>query len=367
MLDQIQDVFLSKTNQKNKELVQTVEKLDQLIVKKTENSLWEARQDAYSALQFVENEVNKMIENKNLSDIYKEVSDLAKQKNEDIKEQKKIFYQELKKRREEIFKKQLLDNKKFIKEALGKHTTEGIDSNDVKNNMLAYFDRNFAYKLGLDEKEPYIGQYVLRMAGYYREMAEYEILKKQLEYAMNIMHSGGKKGIKGRETESDIMLSVNIDDIKEAFEYQANISIQISSLDDFQEKDLINSITKNVQVFGEQIKSWSLAEKARAQGYAVGHRADLLKTFEKLNNEYSWQESVRFLSQFKNILLTFGPSTVLFSTGKERFWMCDFIHSFRMQGYNLTFAFNKEHKATSLIILDQFYTSKKRLLKRYSW
>lgn len=194
----------------------------------------------------------------------------------------------------------------------------------------------------------------ITLQGYLREQAELNGLKKLFKNSpLNITHGGSVK-VAGKETEFDIILSF-MDNIDRTFNQQvtgvANLLISAADL----EKELLPKI----QYYGEQVKSFNLKTNKKAYFRIIGSRENLLTQLKNKseiitqNGYITQKDNLSFLAEMKNIIATFGPATVLFSSGAGRQWMDEFIRDFRKENYLLTFQ-RKKGEYTPTVGLNRF-------------
>ena len=128
---------------------------------------------------------------------------------------------------------------------------------------------------------------------------------------------------------------------------------------------LEEELLKKIDWYGQQVKSWNLS--ANSMVYKIGSRSALFQAYTSGGgNLYSTIESARFLAKFENILLSLGPSNVLFSAGSQRYFMCNFIKEFREKQYVLTFSKEGENELlTHTVALESYVTLKGNMRKRF--
>ena len=125
--------------------------------------------------------------------------------------------------------------------------------------------------------------------------------------------------------------------------------------------------------FGAQIKARDL-EKVSTDFMKISHQAGLRDEFNAQMqasgfNNYSWSCGVAFLGQMQNIIQSLGANNVLFISGPKKYFMDDFIRKFRNENMYLSFAMDKEHRATSQVGLQRYVENRKstknNLLRRF--
>lgn len=361
MLDQITNS--AKVKLKAGEYKKFIDDVDSLILQNA--SGWgEGYQSAQQTLNNIEIAVVQLIESGStagaqqvLQQIHKQVYD----KKDKIKNAQQTFKQKLNLNKDLIFAELGIDNK-FIENMLGVQSTSG-DMSDIVAQASSYFIR-YLYSRLFDEKSFAEGsrfKYAMSLGGYYKELHEYEALEKVLNNFLNIYHTGGTK-VGGRDIEMDIFIST-LSNLEDGLTQNVEITQMISSLQEPPGiEDILSSLSKQIDSFGEQVKSKSLG---KSNTFEIGNRADLYSAFlSEGGNEYSSLQALHFLARFKNILLSLGVSNVLFSSNNKRQWMVDFIEDFRRQAYLLSFVrpTNKD-KLTSKVGLEQLYTSSRNSIR----
>ena len=361
MLDQITNA--AKVKMRAGEYKQFINNVDNLILQNA--SGWgEGYQNAQQTLNNIESAVVKLIESGSIDGVRQLLESIHKQvydKKDKIKNVQATFKSKLKLNKDLIFAQLGIDTK-FIENMLGVQSTTG-DTSDIVAQASSYFIR-YLYSQLFNDKSFAEGsrfKYAMSLGGYYKELHEYEALEKVLSNFLNVYHAGGVK-INGRDTETDIFFST-LENLDAGLTQNIEITQMISSL---QEPpgidDLLISLSKQIDSFGEQVKSKSLG---KSDTFEIGNRASLYSTFlSEGGNEYSSLQALHFLARFKNILLSLGVSNVLFSSNNKRQWMVDFIEDFRHQAYLLSFIRpTNKSKLTSKVGLEQLYTSSKNSIR----
>ena len=305
---------------------------------------------------------NKSALNKKYKDL-KQLSGITREKTDKTKMKMREL---LKQERQEIYSLLNINLSTVLNEFLVDFAQKGYSTKEIETLLNSYIDRIIFSKMtNTSYLSPSQFYYARIMAGYYREIAEYNALAKVLQVVENkttVTHFGGAN------TDIDILIStLNESNIKNILNNQISYTQEILSMDQSDVLLLQKLSNANINIFGEQVKSWSLATDASSNSVkSVGHRSQLLKSFNSernMPNHFYLEGNMEFMSRFKNILTALGPFNVLFSTGKERFWMHDFITSFRDLNYFLLLRY-KDGKHTDEVILDQPYTLKRQQLRR---
>lgn len=329
------------------------------------SSFGEGFKQASETLARLENAITKIIEEGNIDQVYNVLSEIRSkiaEKEGKLKNSQQTLKLALNKNQSEIFAVLGLD-RNFIINMLSTSGTSG-DINDLANQASSYFIRALYTRL-FDDKSILSSnfKYLMSMGGYYKELHEYEVLDKVLSSYLTVVHGGGIK-VGGKDTELDIFIT-NLDKI-EALNRNASITQKIMALpqDNVDVEQLRQNLLKEIDWFGEQVKSRSLG---KSDVFEIGNRAGLYGNFRGEGfNPGSSLQAIHFLARFQNILLALGQSNVLFSSNNKRQWMSDFITDFRRQNYMLTFM-RKTNKGplTQTVGLEQLYTQKNAIKRRF--
>ena len=202
------------------------------------------------------------------------------------------------------------------------------------------------------------------IAGFYQELAETDAWKKAgRQLHLQITHAGEKtSSITKKETPIDITIGI-----------KGTKNLQNTALKEF---DTILSAIRDMKITGTTVEDFSTqlenfnlktvgiqsklasldSTKIKTNGYRIGSRLDLLKDFE------NWTEQKRgiktqletanyFGSSLKAILEALGPTNLIWITGKQRYFIDDFIQTFRQQNLLLAFSINKERQLQAQIKL----------------
>ena len=329
------------------------------------SSFGEGFKQASETLARLENAIIKIIEDGDTDQVYNllnEIRSKIAEKEEKLKNSQQTLKLALNKNQSEIFAALGLD-RNFIINMLSTSGTSG-DINDLANQASSYFIRALYTRLFNDKSILSSNfKYLMSMGGYYKELHEYEVLEKVLSSYLTVVHGGGIK-VGGKDTELDIFIT-NLDKI-EALNRNATITQEIMALpqDKIDVEQLRQSLLKEIDWFGEQVKSRSLG---KSDVFEIGNRAGLYGNFRSEGfNPGSSLQAIHFLAKFQNILLALGQSNVLFSSNNKRQWMNDFIADFRRQNYMLTFM-RKTNKGplTQTVGLEQLYTQKNAIKRRF--
>ena len=319
-------------NYRKKARISTVQ-MERMINRLSNGMVTIASQNAYTAQQEAEKtlmEAKQIIDGaidtvlgtnigNNLKTNYERVSKEVEAKEKDIYKAKKMLYNELSKMRDEVYTALFNDGSK-LENVLSKIKLSYAngDVSDIEAQLYGYFDRYIADRIALKGLEGKVEPYRIRTGGYYRELAEYKALKNYAQATMknaNVIHSGSTNN----ELDITITFGKKLDNIKQMLDYKEKLTLEMDALNPEDHQAFIKIAYKKNDLFGEQVKSWSLSQKARASGYSIGHRKELLDAFTNSKQPYSSRNVAAFLGQFKSILKTFGYSTVLFSTGNKRY------------------------------------------------
>lgn len=360
MLDNI--LQSKKHNQQIKTVSQKMRKsLDDTIVNQISANWSKSFEFGAESLKQIETVAEKLIE-QNMAEVKKVIADVdktVKEKTKEVDKQQDLLKKQLKHEKNLLLDTVKLDRAFF--ENMFRTSLPNANLSDLTNHGIAYFNRLLYSKLteNIDKLAPTFFPRALTLSGFYQEAFEYEGLKELFSSYTNtnVYHAGSKN------TEMDIIIS-SLDDIDEIFNKNIEITktIELSEDNNQIEKELL----LKVNWFGEQVKGWSLDSGALT--YSIGYRQSLFNAFLSTGEgtEYNSIAAAAFLAKFKNILLSLGPSNVLFYAGSQRWWMNDFIAQFRQKNYLLTFNRSSDKSAMNAhVVLEQYLTAKGNLRKRY--
>lgn len=202
------------------------------------------------------------------------------------------------------------------------------------------------------------------IAGFYQELAETDAWKKAgKQLHLQITHAGEKtSSITKKETPIDITIGI-----------KGTKNLQNTALKEF---DTILSAIRDMKITGTTIEDFSTqlenfnlktvgiqsklasldSTKIKTNGYRISSRLDLLKDFEnwteqKQGIKTQLETANYFGSSLKAILEALGPTNLIWITGKQRYFMDDFIQTFRQQNLLLAFSINKERQLQAQIKL----------------
>ena len=356
MLDQFAE--RSKNNLKKNGLIENINNnIEEELFKET-SSTQDAWNESYQMLNRIEDVVGDMIVTGKTNGVQHLINTLKSEinkNNQDIKSQQKKIKKSLRDNQDNIFK-ELKIKKTFFKNLI--NSVQGVDTIDIERQLSSYFVRYLYARL---EQEDITGSKfynTLVLAGFYKESIEYELLHKKLNNVFNIIHAGPK------DSEMDILIT-SLNNVDKIFNENEQLNKELSALpSNIDILDLKNNLFKQIDWYGEQVKSWSLGS---GDALHIGNRADLYnKYLNEGGNPMSSLQGAIFLSHFQNILRALGPANVLFSSNKSRQWMCDFIQNFRKQRYTLAFERKNNNEAlNSSIVLERFLTDKQNIRQRY--
>lgn len=309
------------------------------------------------ALDRVEAEVSKILENQDTSGIKSLMEELQKKAKElDVDGDKYTRHlKDLLKANQKKIIEQTLSDRQFFTSMLS--SSPSADATDITNQLSSYFARYLYSQIMESQEISSRAHYELSLGGFYKEAAEYEILNKKLGKLLNVFHAGS------RNTELDILIT-SLDNIETALKGNEQIT-KIISAGDFSDvqQDLINQITW----YGEQVKGWSL--DANTNVHSIGNREELFQAFlneQNVEQSYDTVAAARFLGRFKNILLALGPTNVLFSSGGRRQWMSDFLADMRARSFVLVFGRpNMKSPLTNKVNIERVMTQKGNIRDRF--
>ena len=211
------------------------------------------------------------------------------------------------------------------------------------------------------------------LGGFLREEMEAEALSKIFKHIPAIkIKSAGAISVKGKETHLDNIISI-LDYIPEAFNKQITVTRDAWSLNK-------NEVLKNIQYYGEQVKSFQLNTRSNT-GQILGKRISdnetLLKNYQSESQTkgaaITIYSNIKFLHRLRNAITALGPETLIFATGSQRQFTDDFIRAFRAKNYYLMFGYNKNsYRITKTIVIDRPWQvnsknkNKRSIIKVYS-
>ena len=202
------------------------------------------------------------------------------------------------------------------------------------------------------------------IAGFYQELVETDAWKKAgKQLHLQITHAGEKtSSITKKETPIDIAIGI-----------KGTRNLQNTALKEF---DTILSAIRNFEITGTTVEDFStqldgfklktvgiqskLASldsiKIKTKGYQISSRSDLLKDFDnwieqKRGIKTQFETANYFGSSLKAVLEALGPTNLIWITGKQRYFMDDFIQAFRRQNLLLAFSVNKERQLQAQVKL----------------
>ena len=336
--------------------------LDEAIVNQISTNWQKSFELGKNSLQQIEEMAEKAIEQDDgaIKQIIADIDKQAQEKTQAVDKQQALLKKQLNREKYALINASKLDRTFF--ENMFRTNVPMADVSDLTNHGIAYFNRLVYSKLtnNIDTLAPTFFPRALTLGGFYQEAFEYEGLKKLLSSYSNIkIYHAGSKNI-----EMDVLIS-SLDNIDAILNKNIEITKVIELSDD--QLDVEKELLSKINWFGEQVKGWSL--NSGALTYNIGYRQFLFNAFLGANGEgaeYNSIAAANFLAKFKNILLSLGPSNVLFAAGSQRLWMSDFIAQFRQKNYLLTFERPNDHGAmTAHVVLDQYLTAKGNLRKRY--
>lgn len=357
----------------NKRVHTEIKQLEKEVKDEVENAIvqdivrWQGTDGAYDAASTMLTKIEESVvdyldgSNKGFQNLILDLEKQAQQTSKDTAIQEAELKKLLHKRQEAIFKEINFDKASFENMLRGVGQTGNADFSDIVAHGTRYFIRllydKVATSLKLDTNK-FVR--LLTIGGFYKEAAEYALLEKYFsKHAKNlkVYHAGSQ------QTELDVIIS-ELDDLDTILTGNETITIAI------EENELTDSLTqdllKQIQWYGEQVKSWRLSSGANT--YSIGSRAGLYNAFinQDKSNAYNILAAMQFLAQYKNILLSLGPTNALFASGDKRQWMCDFIKEFRTKHYALTFAPDKDNNMlSSHVILERYMTARNQMRKKF--
>lgn len=286
------------------------------------------------------------------------IADMKRNKAIRVQQQKDLLKQQILKNTNESQLKTILNM--AISDVVGTNNTiERFDA--LINKVNSFLNVWVSSTIGGNSIHKFYGILAATLGGYVAEDLEYQALDQYFSQMGMKVVPGGTKKANGQMTEFDNIIST-IEYLPELFENQINATTNILGQDYFSDTELI----KKINYFGEQVKSFDLSKghvtRAGLAGYEISSNEGLANTARN-ENVYSIKSNIAFLGRYANIIKTFGPATVLFSSAGGRQWMSDFISDFRKQQYYLMFRYDGP-RISNTIILDK-PLGKRGLYKSY--
>lgn len=212
------------------------------------------------------------------------------------------------------------------------------------------------------------------LSGFVAEDLEYVALeelfnKRDVQNIVKVKPGGTITSSKGTQTHMDNILSI-VEFSKDDFTVQID---QAANLDITFDRQAEKELQKQIQYFGEQVKTFSLSKKPTTgslAGARISEQSDMYKEYATHvnGNVYQLYENIRFVGRYHNILRSFGADTLLFANADGRYFMNDFIKEFKAKDYYLLFGYGKGdsgYKVTSTVVLDKPWYSRNK--KSTSW
>ena len=237
----------------------------------------------------------------------------------------------------EELKRILKNNQQFIlKEALKTSTIANIKSNDY-STVLAQMRSILVHSLLTNKNMTLYRQSAIRIGGFVKEVGELKALRKlfsssgfQKNSVQTFLTGDFKSSTTGKDTPLDLIITT-LQDAEQAFN-QAEVVVE--NIDKYIAG---KSKYENINVFGEQSKSWNLTSRTRF--YEIGFRKNLLDSYKQQHPKSFRQieKAINYLADVKNTLQVLGPLNVLISTGNQRWWMDDFLDEIRRRDMQLIF------------------------------
>lgn len=253
------------------------------------------------------------------------------------------------------FRKMLL---KQIKKETGSMSTQRYSAILSQTNtfLITYLKAKIQ---GLQKYELY-GWPMKRLAGFLNEDLAYKGLKQIFQGTnMNVRSGGTRKGPTGRMIEMDNIIS--------AVGGLSGLNKQLSvtySTDQF-----LENYDKNIsliQYFGEQVKSFNFGNLTIRSRERIADREELKKAYLASNYDFllSPLNNRDFMSSYKNILTTFRPDTLFFTTRDKKMFMDEFIKQFRQQKFLLQLEWATQSKEDQTSYLQEKKSFKQIIINR---
>ena len=260
-----------------------------------------------------------------------------------------------------------------------KHILEqssGVTLDAVKDQYLRYITRLYQQRIGLLKTS--VGLNQAAIAGYYQEATESRLITELLK---KIKLKGVQAGtILSEETKKQTPLDIVIghkntsnkalqhlgtsiyDKLTKQIRTMAAESIVVSVEEaSINWEDFFSKIEK-INAVGIQSKLYTLnfsSEKIKPDGYKIGSRENLFKNFykekEKIYKTYGESREQYMAAIFFNLSQTaiieaFGPSTLIFRTGSQRFFMDELIIRIQQENASITFLEHKNQLMNTVVI-----------------
>lgn len=197
------------------------------------------------------------------------------------------------------------------------------------------------------------------IAGYVQEFAEVDAWKKAGE-ALGIRAThAGEMTYNSKETPMDIVIGLGggskalqkkaLGGYTRALELFTNFQVVGSAVDNMD--DLVESL--RISAVGIQSKLASLStKKSKLKGYYIGSRMELLNEYqnwaEQKNEALTQISTAKYFGEtWTAIVRALGATNLVWTTGRERYFMDEFIDNFRKQNLLLAFSLNKDLKLTA--------------------
>lgn len=272
----------------------------------------------------------------------------------------------------EGLKQALKENQRFIlQEALKTSTIARISANDYAT-VFSQMRSILVYSLMSNKNIQMYRQSAIRIGGFVKEVGELKALRKrfsssqfQSKAIQTFLVGDFKSTTTKKDTPLDLIITT-LSDVEIAFNQAERITENIEQYINGQ------ASYENINVFGEQSKSWNLTSRTRF--YEIGFRKNLLDSYKSIHSKdyKDVENAINYLAQVQNTLQVFGPLNVLFSTGNQRWWMDDFIKEISQRGLQVIFksSENKYYEPSSEIGITDVYrmykTQKVGMRRAYS-
>lgn len=229
----------------------------------------------------------------------------------------------------------------------------------IKAALESYAIRYFAKTLTSKSKNAEVRAFFANMsANSYIKMLQGDMQEEAIENAFNqaladfyqaknirdnklfsdkkiVLKVGDKVNVSGQETPIDLLLNTVFDEkeILDIFnktylgEAEIDIDTQINNVLEYKDSSLI---------FGAQVKSFNVQKGNFMSG--LGHRSnlrDLLFSSPQYGSGYSLVGNIAFMGLKTSIIRALGERNVLYVDGGGKYWMDDFIKTFRSRSLYL--------------------------------
>lgn len=250
-----------------------------------------------------------------------------------------------------------------IKQIVNK-SSGGVTLDAVENEYVSYISRQITKRMTAISQIFDLNQAAI--AGYYQEATETTAMNEIMQkFGSKAMHAGTLISQKTkRETPMDIVLGGKqrgkslkvqaLEDYDKMLSYFEGYNESAEASQTLPDWEAVLRQMK-VKTAGIQSKLYTINfSKPRPKGYGIGNRAGLLRNF------YAWSKrqaitqalSAEFFNESRTAIIeAFGPTTLLFRSGSQRFFMDELLQELENYDYMIAFNLTAEKKLTSYVIM----------------